>query len=115
MVQRFAGTPLVPGPSRSFEGVDNASGVLPPDTNGDVGPHHFFQTVNLSLAIYSKGTATTPPALLYGPFDGSTLWNGFGGPCETNNNGDPVVMYDHLADRWFMSQLALPNTVVRHR
>ena len=109
VVQRFTGTPLVPGSSRSFDGLDNASGVLPPDTNGDVGPHHFFQTVNLSLAIYSKGTATTPPALLYGPFDGSTLWNGFGGPCETNNNGDPVVMYDHLADRWFMSQLALPN------
>ena len=109
VVQRFTGTPLVPGSSRSFDGLDNASGVLPPDTNGDVGPHHFFQTVNLSLAIYSKGTATTPPALLYGPFGGSTLWNGFGGPCETHNNGDPVVMYDHLADRWFMSQLALPN------
>ena len=60
VVQRFAGTPLVPGSSRSFDGLDNASGVLPPDTNGDVGPHHFFQTVNLSLAIYSKGTATHP-------------------------------------------------------
>ena len=107
--QRFAGTPLVPGAGRSFDGVGNVSGVLPSDTNGDVGPNHFFQTVNLSLAIYSKGTGTTPPALLYGPFVGSTLWHGFGGPCETDNNGDPVVMYDHLADRWFMSQLALPN------
>ena len=98
-----------PARARSFDGLGNASGVLPPDANGDVGPNHFFQTVNLSLAIYSKGTATTPPALLYGPFVGSTLWHGFGGPCETHNNGDPVVMYDHLADRWFMSQLALPN------
>ena len=67
VVQRFTGTPLVPGSSRSFDGLDNASGVLPPDTNGDARTHHFFQTVNLSLAIYSKGTATTPPALLYGP------------------------------------------------
>ena len=109
VVQRFTGTPLVPGAAQSFDGVGNVSNVLPSDANGDVGPNHFFQTVNVSLAIYSKGTASTPPSLLYGPFMGSTIWQGFGGPCETVNNGDPVVMYDHLADRWFMSQLALPN------
>ena len=88
----------------SFDGVSNINGVLPPDTNGDIGPNDYVQWVNLSFAIYSR-TGT----LLYGPAAGSTLWNGFGAPCETTNNGDPIVQYDHLADRWVMSQFALPN------
>ena len=109
VVQSSPLTPLIASPAFSVEGVDNVNSVLPPDTNGDVGPNDYVQWVNLSFAVYSKGTATTPPALLYGPAAGNTLWTGFGGPCESTNNGDPVVRYDHLADRWVMSQLALPN------
>lgn len=88
----------------NFEGVSNVDGVLPPDTNGDVGPNHYVQWVNLSLAIYSK-----TGGILLGPVDGSTLWQGFGGPCGTNNDGDPIVLYDEQADRWLLSQFALPN------
>jgi subtilase family serine protease len=109
VVQTSPEIPTIPGPSRSVEGIGNVNGVLPPDTTGDVGPNHFVQWVNLSFAVYSKGTATTPPALLYGPAAANTLWSGFGGPCETRNDGDPIVRYDHLADRWVMSQLAIPN------
>ncbi|MFL6281345.1 MAG: CARDB domain-containing protein [Vicinamibacterales bacterium] len=109
MVQASPEIPMIPGPSRSVEGINNVNGVLPPDTNGDVGPNHFVQWVNTSFAVYSKGNATTPPALLYGPATANTLWAGFGGPCETRNDGDPIVRYDHLADRWVMSQLAIPN------
>ncbi len=94
----------IPAPLQNFEGVNNVNGVLPPDTNGDVGPNHYVQWVNLSFAIYSKSGA-----LLYGPAAGNTLWTGFGGPCQTSNDGDPIVQYDHLADRWMMSQFALPN------
>ena len=100
----------MPAPTRSVEGVGNVNGVLPPDTNGAVGPNHFVQWVNLSFAVYSKGDAATPPALLYGPAAGNTLWRGFGGACESTNNGDPIVRYDRFADRWVMSQLALPNS-----
>jgi hypothetical protein len=109
-VQTTPAAPVMPAPSTSIEGVSNTNGVLPPDTNGDVGPNHFVQWVNLSFAVYSKGTSTTPPALLYGPAPANTLWTGFGGPCETRNDGDPIVRYDHLADRWMMSQLAVPNS-----
>ncbi len=94
----------IPTPLQNFDGVNNVNGVLPPDTNGDVGPNHYVQWVNLSFAIYSKSGA-----LLYGPAAGNTLWTGFGGPCQTSNDGDPIVQYDHLADRWMMSQFALPN------
>lgn len=88
----------------SFEGVNNVDGVLPPDTVGDIGPNHFVQMVNLSFAIYDRSGTR-----LYGPVTNNTLWQGFGGACETTNNGDPIVLYDHLADRWLMSQFALPR------
>src|SRR4029453_5934198 len=80
----------IPGPARSVGGVGNVNNVVPPDTTGAVGPNHFVQWVNLSFAVYWKGDATAPPALLYGPAPGNTVWRGFGGPCETTNNGDPI-------------------------
>jgi len=94
----------MPLTTQSFDGVNNRNGVLPPDTNGDVGPNHYVQWVNLSLAIYSKTGAS-----LYGPTNGNTIFTGFGGPCETTNDGDPIVLYDERADRWMLSQFALPN------
>ena len=100
---------LLSEPAVSFEGIGNVNGVLPPDTNGDAGPNHYVQWVNLAFAVYAKGAPGSTPTLVYGPAAGNSLWTGFGGPCETTNNGDPVVRYDHLADRWVMSQLALPN------
>lgn len=95
------GAPTVEG---SFEGINNRNGVLPPDPSGDIGPNHYVQMVNLSFAIYDRSGNT-----LYGPADNRTLWAGFGGPCEARNDGDPIVLYDHLANRWMMSQFALPN------
>ncbi len=94
----------IPATAVNFEGVNNVDGVLPPDTNGDIGPNHYVQWVNLSFAIYDRAGNT-----LYGPADGVTIWQGFGGPCEARNDGDPIVLYDHLADRWLFSQFALPN------
>jgi uncharacterized repeat protein (TIGR01451 family) len=103
--QDFQGGGGGPAPRQNFNGVGNVDGVLPPDTNGAVGPAHYVQWVNLSFAVYDKATG----ARLLGPVKGSTLWSGFGGPCETSNDGDPIVLYDHLADRWLMSQFALPG------
>ena len=55
--------PLLAAPTVNFDGVNNLNGVLPPDTNGDVGPNHYVQWVNLSFAIYNKsGTQLYPPA-----------------------------------------------------
>ncbi len=103
-VQAAPISPNAPVTIANFDGVSNISGVLPPDTNGDVGPNHYMQWVNLSFAIYSK-----TGALLYGPAAGNTLWAGFGGVCQTTNNGDPIVLYDQLADRWMVSQFAVPG------
>jgi hypothetical protein len=75
---------------------------VPPDTNGAVGATQFVQMVNVTIAVYSKrtGARVLGPALIH------TLWTGFGGPCEFGGDGgDPVVLYDQLAGRWFVSQL----------
>ncbi len=88
--------------SASFEGVNNVSGVLPPDTEMAVGPNHIVQVVNLAFAVYSK-TGT----LLAGPSNTNTLWAGFGGPCQTDNSGDPIFLYDRQANRWVLTQFAV--------
>src|SRR5205823_737201 len=99
VVQRSFGPLAMPTPLLTFEGINNRNFVFPPDTQGDVGPNHYVQWVNLSFQIWDK-TGTS----LYGPANGNTLWTGFTGPCETQNGGDPITLYDPMADRWMMSQ-----------
>ena len=76
---------------------------IPPDTSGAVGLTQYVQWVNSSFAVFDKLSGNS----VYGPVDGNTLWTGFGGPCETNNDGDPLVVYDKAADRWVLSQFTL--------
>jgi hypothetical protein len=89
-------------PLYNFLGLGNVNGVFPPDTEGDVGLNHYFLMINSSFAIYDKTGIQ-----LYGPADNSTIWNGFPGPWTGTNDGDPIVVYDELADRWFVSQFAV--------
>ena len=79
--------------------------VVPPDTNGDVGKDHYVQMVNSITEIFDRDTGTS----LMGPFASNMFWSGLGGACDTENDGDPVVLYDHLADRWMVSQFAVPG------
>lgn len=86
---------------------------VPPDTNGAVGATQFVQMVNVTIAVYAKSTG----ALEFGPVAIHTLWSGFGGLCEFGggtpdfaDGGDPVVLYDHLANRWLVSQLQFDST-----
>ena len=84
---------------QSFEGVPNIQQVSPPDPDGDVGPNHYVEMVNLSFAIYNKfGTK------LFGPADLGTLWQGFAIPHCSDSSGDPIVLHDQLADRWILTQ-----------
>jgi hypothetical protein len=82
------------------EGISNYSVCcVPPDTVGDVGPNHYVQSVNIDYAVFSKNGS-----LVYGPAPNNTVWSGFGGACEVNNDGDPIILYDQFADRWIHSQ-----------
>jgi hypothetical protein len=105
-LQQDHGREQTRGPVVNFEGIPNVNGVYPPDTDGAVGPNHFFQMINLSFAIWDKDGNK-----LYGPVDNSTLWEGFIGPWSGTNDGDPIVLYDAKADRYIASQFAIqrPN------
>lgn len=95
------------GMGQGFSGPSGAFTVqsAPPDTTGAVGATQFVQWVNTSLTVFNKSTG----AAVYGPVKGNTLFTGFGGACETSNDGDPVVLYDKIADRWVLMQFAVPT------
>ncbi|MEM1089687.1 MAG: Ig-like domain-containing protein [Pseudomonadota bacterium] len=95
----------------SFDGYNNLDNVevfggqiSPPDPNGDVGLNFYIQYMNLGVKIFNKADGS----LAAGPLPGNIFWTGFGGLCESNNNGDPIVLYDEVADRWLFSQFAAP-------
>ncbi|MBY0494736.1 MAG: carboxypeptidase regulatory-like domain-containing protein [Cyanobacteria bacterium] len=100
-------TPLAaaPSPSASFEGLDfaNFGAGHPPDTNGDVGPEHYIQSINSSIGIYDKFTGARVAAFT---FDAFMSQGNFGNLCDTDNFGDPVVLYDTFEDRWVISDFA---------
>jgi hypothetical protein len=76
----------------------------PSDNSLAVGPDHIVQIVNTRMAIFTKQGhrfAETGRAL-YGPVPTNNVFRGFGGPCEARPNGDAVVRYDQLADRWLI-------------
>ena len=100
-VQTYFGTSQTATTLQNFEGISNTQGYVPPDTDGDVGPNHYFQVVNCQFKIFSKTGGA-----LYGPVNSSTMWTGF---PNNANSGDAVVLYDEQADRWFFSQFSLPD------
>ncbi len=76
----------------------------PSDNSLAVGPDHIVQTVNSQMAIFTKKGSKFDETgkVLYGPVDTRNVFTGFGGPCDRINNGDAVVRYDQLADRWLI-------------
>jgi hypothetical protein len=83
-------TRLAPALGTSFTGVGNGLtgpggtmhvDAVPPDDNGAVGPNNYVQVVNESFAVFDK-TGT----VLYGPAPTNTLWSGFGGGCQANDD-----------------------------
>jgi hypothetical protein len=107
-VQTTAGPLAAPTTGLNFAGVGNGDygfspDAAPPDTNGAVGATQYVQWVNESFAVFDKKTGQ----LLLGPVPGNTLWSGFGGGCENNNDGDPIVQYDKQANRWIFTQFSV--------
>ncbi len=99
VVQTSYPAPFAASLLTSSEGI-GADGVAPPDTNLAVGDTQVVETVNLEYAVYDKsGTQLTTAAPIH------TIFTGLGGMCETSDGGDPIVLFDGQAHRWFVSQL----------
>ncbi len=84
---------IIEGQNQSQSG-----GVLPPDTEGDSGKNYFIQATNgngSTIRIYNKsGDLAAPPMNLNG------FWSEFG----AQGLGDPIIMYDHDAERWVLTE-----------
>jgi hypothetical protein len=93
------------GGAGSFAGLDfqHFGDGWPPDTNGDVGPTYYIQTVNTSVGIFRKSDGVMVTAF---SFDTLMSQGNFGNACDTENFGDPTVVWDPGADRWIISDFA---------
>jgi hypothetical protein len=99
----------MPGALQNFAGLSSSDSCAggqcgagwPPDPNGDVGPNHYVEAVNDAVVIYDKA------GTLLASFTEDNLWSGVGTtPCNGNSQGDPIVAYDWLADRFVLSWFA---------
>jgi GEVED domain/Secretion system C-terminal sorting domain len=83
------------GQTRANWAGQTASGFRPYDPSGAVGPNHYVQMINsTTFKVYDKVSGAV---LLTGTL--GNLWT-----PATGNSGDPIVMYDKAADRWFLAQ-----------
>jgi hypothetical protein len=93
------------GLGAGFEGPQGTTNFRNPSDNSlAVGTNHIMQIVNSRIAIYSKRSKKYGKSgtVLYGAVATKSVWTGFGGACEARNNGDAVVRYDQLAERWLI-------------
>jgi hypothetical protein len=101
-----SGAPVSVRVGLNFDGLSAADTVVsggpfvPPDTNGAMGATQFVEWVNVTFEVFDKTTGAT----MMGPTPGNAFWKGLGGTCETRNDGDIIIQYDKLADRWVAAQ-----------
>jgi len=86
----------------SIEGTREDQGnAQVPDTNGAIGANQFVEITNFDYEVFDKTTGK----IVLKPTNTNTIFSGFGGLCEGTNPGDPVVLWDHLAQRWLVTYL----------
>ena len=94
-------TPLV-----NIEGA--RSGSNPHDPNGEVGIDYFVQAINggggTQYTFYNKADASVAA----GPFTLDALGSG---ACSSGL-GDPIVLFDELANRWLLSEFSAAGNVL---
>ncbi len=93
VIQTDNGIKTISAPIVNFDGQSDANSC-PNDPNGAVGPTQYIQAYNSSYMVYSK-----TGAVLKGPVDLKSIFTNIPG-----DDGDPVILYDKFADRWFISE-----------
>ena len=108
VLQSSEGSQLSPPPIENFDalGVADNDDILgqrfaPPDPVIEVGDDYIVQSINILTAVFDR-----EGNLVMDPIPNNALWDGFGGVCENQNSGDPIVNYDQAEDRWMISQFA---------
>ncbi len=87
-------------PAVNVDGQGN-TGVSPPDTVGDVGPDYYIQSINGSsgslVQIFDKSGATVGSSFYMDTLGSGSCASGY---------GDPIVLYDRLAQRWVLQEFS---------
>jgi len=104
--------PAIPAPTLTFEGLSAADNIpvfgttfAPPDPNMAVGPNDIVETTNTLVRVYDKNGNPRGPA-----FKLSGLFAAIGGVAANTDKGDPIVLYDRMANRWMISQFAFASS-----
>jgi len=94
-----------PATTANFDGLDFATWGQgrPPRSNGDVGPTYYVQAIDAAIGIFRKSDSVRVAAFTF-----NTLMSqgNFGNVCDTNNQGDPILLYDSFEDRWIITDFA---------
>jgi hypothetical protein len=108
----FRPLPAMPPPLLTFDGINFVQARIregPPDTNGDVGPNHYVQSVNDSFRVFDKSGNPLTGSITFNMFFADLTGTPCGGGMMGHNEGDPFVFYDQLADRWVITDFAHPS------
>jgi hypothetical protein len=116
--QAPAATPTMPPPIIEFPGIARTDTIsdtesIIPDTSGAAGYAHYMQAVNKSIAIYRKdGTLIdmTDFNSFWGDATTGTVCDG--GESGANHHGQPYLMYDHMAGRWVVVDVAYDSALI---
>lgn len=103
-VQETHGQRSMSNPILNVEGIDNVQGYRAADPNGDIGKDHYVQTINASFAVFDR-----QGNIIYGPVAYQSIFESFPGPWNEINWCDPVIVYDHMADRWAFTSMSLSS------
>ncbi len=99
MSKRAGGTPR-PVLQKSFEGIPQTS-YIPPDPILAAGPNHIMTAVNSTFRIFDKNGTVLKTI-------NSNAW--FGTVLAGANVSDPIVMFDHFANRWIFTSIHVDDS-----
>jgi len=85
-----------PAPVSSFMAVADNGTVIPPDTEGAVGPNHLMEALNSQVVIQDRSGHTLSAVTNW------TFWSSLG----VTQSFDAHVLYDPYAQRWIFSSAA---------
>ncbi|MCC7467336.1 MAG: hypothetical protein IT261_13740, partial [Saprospiraceae bacterium] len=85
----------------NIEGLRDPGGITPPDPTGDIGKNHYLQMTNANGGSWMQAWDKTTGQSVFGPMLSSTIWS----QVNSGSIGDPIVQYDHDAERWLIMEL----------
>jgi len=112
--QTFAAPPVSAKIGFNFEGIPNSANGqalegIPSDDNLAAGATQVVETINTAWQVFDKATGKS----VFGPQQISAMFTGLPGLCGQGQTffwTDPIVLYDQIANRWIISQIAADSS-----